>query len=67
MRTSITNVGIRSMIWYCNKLLRVSLEGLFVDNKSLGRVKDLISDGSRVVLLPIYKSYADFFIQTYIF
>jgi hypothetical protein len=68
MKASITQAGVRTVVWYANKVMRHSLQGLFVDDKSLQRVKDLIQDKkNKVVLLPIYKSFADFFIQTYIF
>jgi len=67
MSASITDIGIRSIIWYSNKFMRVGLSGLHVNEKSINRVKQLISPQNRIVFIPIYKSYADFFILSYVF
>jgi hypothetical protein len=67
MQSSITQAGIKTIVWYTNKIMRKVSSGLFVDDKSLMKVKSLINENNKVVLLPIYKSYADFFIHTYIF
>jgi glycerol-3-phosphate O-acyltransferase len=66
MHTRITSAGIRSLIWYFNKTMRIAIQGLHVDERSITRVKQLLSDGHRVVLMPIYKSFADAFIYIYI-
>ena len=66
MNSAITKIGIKTMIWYANKMFRIAFEGLFVDQKSLESVRTLVNDGYRVVLMPVYKSFADHFIQTYI-
>jgi hypothetical protein len=51
------------MIWYSNKLLRTVLDGMYVDAEGIENVKTLSQNSnSRVVLMPIYKSYTDFFI-----
>ena len=66
MHSEITQWGVRSTIWYSNKLLRLSLSGLHVNQKSVQKVKNLICEKNCVVLLPFYKSYADFFIMNYV-
>ena len=37
-----------------------------MDTKSLDKVKGLMNDGAHVVLMPIYKTYADSFVQIYV-
>lgn len=54
------------MIWFFNKTMRVGMQGLYVQEESLMRIKRLANSGARVVLVPIYKSFADFFIQAYL-
>jgi len=66
MNSRITLIGVKSIIWYFNKTMRHALKGLNVNEKSLEPVKNLLSDGNKVVLLPIYKSFADAFIYIYI-
>ena len=39
MTSSITDMGIRSIIWYSNKFMRIGLGGLHVNEKSINRVK----------------------------
>jgi hypothetical protein len=67
MNSKITKLGVKSIVWYSNKVLRQCLDGLFVDQTSMSKVKDLLVNGKRVVMMPIYKSFADFFIHTYVF
>ena len=66
MHSRVTKAGLRSMVWFFNKTMRVGLQGLYVHEESLRRVKSLADEGKRVVLVPIYKSFADFFIQQFI-
>ena len=54
------------MIYYFSKQLRRVLQGLYVDQNSLGRVKDLVAEGKHVVLMPFFKSFADSFIHIYL-
>jgi len=66
MHSKITALGIKSMIWWFNKNMRNSMKGLNVETNSMKPVRQLLSDGHRVVLMPIYKSMADAFIYIYI-
>lgn len=53
-----------SFLWYFNKVMRNGFNGIFVEMESLKKVKQMLSNSQRVVLMPLYKSYADFFILT---
>ena len=66
MRSQITSLGMKSIIMYTNKLARNYLSGLNVDEASILRTKQMIAEKNRVVLLPFYKSYADFFVLSYV-
>ena len=66
MHSRITLVGIKTLIWYFNKIFRHAIQGLHVEENSLQKIKQVLSDNKRVVLMPIYKSFADAFIYTYI-
>jgi glycerol-3-phosphate O-acyltransferase len=66
MATRITITGLKSMFWYFNKTMRIAIQGLHVSERSLENVKKHLSDGNKVVLMPIYKSFADAIIYVYI-
>lgn len=42
------------------------MQGLYVDQKGLSMVKEKISQGHKVILMPLYKSFLDYFILTFI-
>ena len=46
--------------------MRSAVRGLYVDTVGIERVKDLISGNNRVVFIPLYKSFGDFFVMQYI-
>ena len=47
--------------------MRSAVNGLHVDTAGIERVKDLINGGNnRVVLVPLYKSFGDFFVMQFI-
>jgi len=46
--------------------MRIAIQGLHVSERSLENVKKHLSDGNKVVLMPIYKSFADAIIYVYI-
>ena len=50
------------MLWLINKKMRTAVQGLWVDQKSLDKVKALLAAGMHVVLMPLYKSFADSFV-----
>ena len=66
MKTTLNPYYMRLFFWYCNKSFRQKINGLFVDTKSVQMVKNLISQNQKVVLLPLYKSYMDFFVQQFV-
>lgn len=66
MHSKVTLMGIKSIVWYFNKTMRRAIQNLYIEEKSLGKIKQLLSDNKRVILMPIYKSFADAFIHLYI-
>ena len=66
MQTSITTSGINLCFWYFNKIMRRAIQGLFVDTNSVKMLKGLIDANHKVILMPIYKSFADFFVHLYV-
>ncbi len=62
MATSISPNGVRVALWYFNKNMRRVSQGLFIDTQSVKMVKELVAQNQKVILLPLYKSYTDFFI-----
>lgn len=66
MQTQISLSGMRLFLWYFNKTMRQKIQGIFVDIASIKMVKDLISANHKVIIMPLYKSFADFFVQTYV-
>jgi glycerol-3-phosphate O-acyltransferase len=49
------------------KILRNTLEGLWVNQTGIENLKKLIKDGEHVILIPTYKSFTDLFILQYTF
>ena len=45
--------------YFVNKILRNSCEGIWVNSSGIQRVKDLLANGERVLLMPMYKSFVD--------
>lgn len=66
MRSQVTMRGVKSIVWWFNKTMRHALHGLHVDLNSLSQVKALIKTNHTVVLMPIYKSFADPFLSIFI-
>jgi hypothetical protein len=54
------------MVYYFNKQMRWSISNLSVNKPSVEKVKHLLQIGQKVILLPIYKTFADFFIHLYV-
>jgi len=57
---------MRLFLWYFNKNMRHTIQGLFIDTQSVKMVKELISQKHKVILMPIYKSFTDFFVHLYV-
>ena len=62
MYTTVSTTGVKSMTWIFNRTMRKSIQGLHVDEHSLAKVRALADQGKRVILMPIFKSFADAFI-----
>ena len=66
MRSKITAFGARLLIWNFSKIFRSGIQSLFVDMSGVSRINKLVAEGKRVILLPMYQSYADFFVLFYV-
>jgi glycerol-3-phosphate O-acyltransferase len=57
---------MRMLIYVFNKTMRHMIRGLFVETESITKnVKEQIDQGYHVILMPIYRSWADFFLLSY--
>lgn len=66
MQSNITLSGLRFGLWYFNKAMTKAIRGLFVDTASVKMVKELISTNQKVIFVPLYKSFTDFFVQLFV-
>ena len=66
MRSSVTHAGMLTMIWIFNKHMRDKIQGLYVDMQSLKTVKKHIEKGYKIILMPLYKTFIDFFVLVYV-
>ena len=66
MTSSVSLTGMRTLMWYFNKRMRKGIQGLWIDEQSVKMVKGLISENHKVILMPLYKSFADFFIHQFV-
>ena len=66
MQSKISTSGLRFGLWYFNKIMRRAIHGLFVDTASVDKVKQLIAANHKVIFIPLYRTYADFFVQLYV-
>ena len=66
MNSKVTIMGVKSIVWFFNKSMRHALQGLHVDVNSLNRVKSLLTQNYKVILMPIYKSFIDPFLNIFI-
>lgn len=46
--------------------MRRAIQGLYVDTASIKMVKELIASNHKVILMPLYKSFCDFFVHLYV-
>ena len=67
MHCTIEKKYVLPMLWYSSKLFRNLASGLFVEEPGIKVIKKLMNMNERVVLMPIYKSFADLFILLYTF
>ena len=66
MHSKINKSSLKAIIWWFSKTMRHAMQGLYVDSDSVKMVKGLLSSGKKVVLMPIYKSFADVFINMFL-
>ena len=66
MHAYISDLGTKSLLWYFSKTMRLGVRGLHVDKLGIQKVKSLTTSNNRVVLMPLYKSFGDFFINQYV-
>lgn len=65
METRITTKTPQMILYYINKKLREVVEGIFVNDPGLAKVKELLQKKQNVILMPVYKSFFDFPIILY--
>ena len=46
--------------------MRRASQGIYVDTASVQKVKELIATNQKVIFIPLYKSFADFFVQLFV-
>lgn len=66
MHAYTSDAGTKALLWYFNKTMRLGVRGLHVDMKGVELVKSLSGGNNRVVLMPLYKSFGDFFVNQYV-
>ena len=67
MRSQITPQSVTIATWLFHKTMRVAMQGLHVDHDSINKVKQHIIQGNQnVVLMPVFKSFADTLLMVYI-
>jgi hypothetical protein len=54
--SKVTTLGVKAIVWLFNKTMREQMHGLHVDHTSVERVKSLLEQDIKVVLLPLYKA-----------
>lgn len=62
MNCSIDQRFVAPILYSFIKILRQLSQGLFVEQSGIKHIKRLMDKNERVVLVPHYKSFADFFI-----
>ena len=65
MEARISKNSPQIMLYFFNKKLRDMVEGIFINEKGLNKVKELINQKSCVVLMPVYRSVLDIKILLY--
>ncbi len=65
IQSKVTNLTPKFLLYYVNKNLRDLVEGVFVNDPGINRIKQLLEKKAQVILLPVYKSFLDFPILIY--
>lgn len=66
MNAKISQFGVKSLVWAFNKIMGNALQGLHVDTNSITKLQNLLKEGKRIVLMPVYRSFADMFIFVFV-
>lgn len=66
MQSEISQQGIRSCTYLFNKNMRRAIQGLYVDLNGVSKVKTMIQAGYKVIFMPLYKTFMDFFVLNYV-
>lgn len=65
LHCTVSTKTLRPVFGYLNKTFRSTIEGLFIHEPSMVKLKELLDKGERVVLMPYYKSFTDLFVILY--
>lgn len=66
MKSEINPHGVGALIYMFNKRMRHGMQGLHVDLRGLEVVKSNITKGYKVILMPLYKTFMDYFVLSYV-
>jgi len=50
---------------FMNKIARTTSKGMFVQQSGINKIKEYIKRNERVVLIPYFRTYTDFFALLY--
>jgi len=65
MQCVINRQFVMPTLWMASKIFRRLTQGLFVEQSGIKHVKSIMNVNENVVLIPQYRSYADFFVLLY--
>lgn len=65
INTSIRSRALLSSMVFLNKILRTTSKGMFVQQSGINKIKEYIKRNERVVLVPYFRTYTDFFALLY--
>ena len=65
MHSRIDTKAVQVVLAYFNRIFRQISRGIFVQQSGVDAIKKLIAANERVILLPVYKSFADFPVLLY--
>jgi len=57
---------MRSLIYLFNKNMRRAIQGLYVDMKGADMVKEKLRSGYKIIFMPLYKTFIDYFLLVYV-
>jgi len=66
MKSEITPLGARALLYLFNKNMRRSIQGLHVDMTGINVIREKLKAGYKIIFMPLYKTFLDFFILSYV-